>query len=223
MSQPRSFMLVTPTASEYAPVKSAVAGWLGGGRVQLEMCGIGVDRAEAFARRLDRSGPWGGLALTGWAGGVHPDLAAGDVVVAEVALDDDGRRAPCTAIDLAGARRGPLVTVRAPLLAPEDKRAARHSGALAVEMEAYPLAAWAASRNVPFLHARIILDGVDDSLPNVDHALDPFGRVKPGRLARLLLARPHLAVELWSMGRRLQPLRPTLGALAREILEAWLR
>jgi uridine phosphorylase len=223
MSQHRPFLLITPTTSEYAPVKAAVARWLSGGQVQLEMCGIGPDRAGAFAGRLDRSGPWRGLALIGWAGGLRAELAAGDTVVADVALDSDGRQAPCTAVDLPGARRGALLTVREPFLTPGDKRAAQRTGALAVEMEAYPLAAWAAEQTMPFVHARVILDAVDETVPTMDDAMDPFGRIKPVRLARLLLARPHLATEMWSMAQRLRLFRPTLGVLARGILGTWLR
>ncbi len=50
---------------------------------------------------------------------------------------------------------------------PQAKRDAQRSGALAVEMEAYPLAAWAAAHRLLFIHARVILDAVDESLPDL--------------------------------------------------------
>jgi nucleoside phosphorylase len=223
MTQRYPLLLITPTSSEYKPVKSAVAEWLAEGQVQLEMCGIGPGCAEAFAQRLDEAGPLGGLALLGWAGGLRPELAAGDIVLAEMALDASGQRAPCTALHLPRARSGTLLTVGEPLLTPEAKRAAQSSGALAVEMEAYPLAAWAAAHEVAFVHARVILDSMDDALPSLDDALDRYGRVLSRRLIGLLLAQPHLIMELWPMMQRLRLLKPTLGALAIAIVEAWSR
>jgi hypothetical protein len=223
MPQPPRFLLITPTTSEYGPVEQAVAQWLAAGQIQLEMCGVGPARAAAFAVRLEGAGPWGGMALIGWAGGLKPELKAGDVVVADVAIGDDGRQAPCTAIDLPGATRGALLTVGDPLLTPENKRRAGRSGALGVEMEAYPLAAWAAAHQIPFVHARVILDGVNETLPPMGGVLDPSGNIRLGRLARLLAARPNLVLELWPMVRRMRRVRPTLAALARQISEAWLR
>jgi nucleoside phosphorylase len=221
MAQQHPLLFITPTLSEYTPVTAALAGPLAQGRVRVEMCGIGPARAAAFAEGLERSGPWSGLVLLGWAGGLWPDLAVGDMVLADAVLDVRGQRIGCVAIELAGARCGPLLTVGEVLRTPEAKRAARASGTLAVEMEAYPLAAWAAAHSVPFLHARVISDAVDDPLPDLGDALDAFGRVRPGRLMRLLLTRPRLVADLWPLMRSLRRLRPALGALAVAILAAW--
>jgi nucleoside phosphorylase len=221
MAPQSPLLFITPTISEYAPVKSALARPLARQTVRLEMCGIGPARAGAFAQRLEQSGPLGGLALIGWAGGLRPDLLAGDVVVAEMALDVQGTSVPCTVVELVGAARGTLLTVHEALMTPAAKYAARASGALAVEMEAVPLAAWAAAHGLPFIHARVILDTLDEGLPDLGGALGPFGRVRPLRLVRGLVLQPRLVIDLWSEARRLQRLRPTLGALAGAILEAW--
>lgn len=214
-------LFITPTISEYRCVEQALDAASVRERARLALCGMGPQRAKAFARNLEPGPPLAGLVLLGWAGGIDAGLAVGDVVVAEAARDEAGAIAPCSPIDLPGARRGTLLTVRRVLLDSAAKRAAGAGGALAVEMEAYPLAAWAAAQGLPFVHARVILDAVDEDLPSLAPALDPFGRVRPLPLLRELVGRPRLAADLWLMARRLGRLKPILGALAAAVLEAW--
>lgn len=74
-------------------------------------------------------------------------LAVGDIVIADRALSAGRSDANCPALALPGlarVHRGPVLTAGHVIAAPEAKRSAAESGALAVEMEAYPLAAWAA-------------------------------------------------------------------------------
>ncbi len=221
MASQSRLLFIAPTLSEYRSVERSLAEALALGQVRLAMCGIGPERAEAFAQGLEQGPAVAGLVLLGWAGGLQADLAVGDLIVAEAARNGEGDVAPCSAIEIAGARHGTLLTVRQALLTPAAKRAARASGALAVEMEAYPLAAWAAAHSVPFVHARVILDAVDEDLPSFGGALDAFGRVRALPFVRELLARPRLIAGLWPMARRVGQLRPILGALAATILEAW--
>jgi nucleoside phosphorylase len=221
MARQSPLLFITPTISEYAPVERALARPLTRQMVRLEMCGVGPARAAEFAQSLEESGPLGGLALIGWAGGLQPDLLAGDVILARTAVDTHGTSVPCTELTLPGARQGPVLTVHHALLTPADKHAAGTGGTLAVEMEAAPLAAWAAAHGLPFVHARVILDTLDETLPDLGGALDPLGRVRPLRLVCSVVLQPRLATGLWSMAGRLRRLRPTLGALAGAILAAW--
>jgi nucleoside phosphorylase len=167
-----------------------------------------------------------GLALIGWAGGLRPDLAPGDIVLASHALDEQGEPVPCTVLDLPGAEIGALLTVSAPLMTAQAKRAAR-SGVtfanepLAVEMEAYPLALWAWQHQVPFCHARVILDAADEALPDLADTLDAMGRIRPGCLAQRLLRRPWLSVPLLRLGVRTWRLGPVLTRVARDVAQAW--
>jgi nucleoside phosphorylase len=211
-------LLITPTFSEYTPARAAVADVLTGSELELKVCGMGQASAMALCQRLaGRTGELRGLALIGWAGGLQRDLAAGDIVLADAALDAEGQRAPCSMANLPGARVGALLSVSAPLLTPQAKQAAASSGALAVEMEAYPLAAWAWAHDLPFIHARVILDPVSEALPDLGDALDAFGRVRPGRLASRLLTQPQLILDLLRLARRMRELGPVLSALARTI------
>ncbi len=218
-----SVLLVTPTSSEYATVRAAIGARLTPGRLALVRCGMGMDAAVALCRRLEDAEWSGTLALLGWAGGLSPDLAAGDCVIADAALDGKGHRVLLTAPDLPGVAAGPVLCVPEPLATPQAKRDAQRSGALAVEMEAYPLAAWAAAHRLPFIHARVILDAVDESLPDLGDALNAQCRVHPGRLARRLLARPRTIFNVLWMARRVRVLGPVLGWLARAVVATELQ
>ena len=216
-----SLLVVAPTSSEYACVR-AVLRDLDVQGLEVTACGMGPDSAVALCRRLDaRARPLQGLALIGWAGGLHPGLAPGDVVLADAALDAQGERVPCTIVRLPGARMGALLTAPTVLLTPQAKRAASQYGALAVEMEAYPLAAWTRAHNLPFVHARVILDPASEAVPDLSGTLDPLGHAHPGRLARRLLLRPGLAIAALRLVGRVRTLGPTLGQVARAVVEGW--
>jgi len=211
-------LLVTPTSSEYEAVRAAIGERLAPGRLALVRCGMGMDAAAALCRRLEDAGWSGTLALLGWAGGLSPDLAAGDCVIADAALDREGHHVLLAAPDLSGVTAGPVLCVPEPLATPQAKRDGQRSGALAVEMEAYPLAAWTAARSLPFIHARVILDAVDEDLPDLGDALDAQGRVHPGRMVRRLLAHPRTIFNVLWMARRVRELGPVLGWLARAVV-----
>jgi nucleoside phosphorylase len=216
-------LIVAPMASEYAAVRAGVRSLLASGALEVRMCGIGPERAAAFCRGLEDRVDWSCLALLGWAGGLAPELSAGDAILADAVLAPDAPPLACPpprAIALAGVRVGPMLTVAQALFTPAAKRGARETGALAVEMEAYPLAAWAAARGLPFVHARVILDAVEEPLPDLGGALDAFGRPRLSYLLRRVSQRPALVPELWRLGRRGRALRPRLSALARDVAQA---
>lgn len=217
----RTLILIAPTNQESAIVRGAVEDLAAGLSVEVEACGMGPAAATALCRNLDaRVHTLRGLALVGWAGGLSPALAAGDVVVADKAVDPRGERSPCTAIPLTGATIGPMLTVPGPILSPEAKRGLWDGRLLAVEMEAYPLAVWARDHSLPFVHARVILDPVDEALPDLGDALDPFGRPRWGRLALRLARRPSLAPGLLQLARRARALSPVLSEVARLVAQS---
>ena len=214
-------ILVTPTISEYQAVRPHVAGLETEGVLETVICGIGTQRAAALCRHLEeRDELPSGLALVGVAGGLDPALAAGDTVLASAAWDEEGGRAPCTVIPLTGAAVGPVLTVSRALYTPAEKAEARDSGALAVEMEAYPLAAWAAERGVPFVHVRVILDPSDEPLPDLGNVLDEYGRVRPAGLLRHVFAHPSHAASLVQLLHRTQAVGPALARLAQAVVTA---
>jgi nucleoside phosphorylase len=212
-------LLVMPTWAEYRAVEHALDGWSDAGSFDLALCGIGPANSAGFCRRLDAEGRRPGfLILLGYGGGLAPDLLQGDLLVADAALDEMGHRSACLAVSLPGARIGPLLTVSAPLLTPAAKAARRTTGAMAVEMEAYPLAEWAVARHVPFAHVRVILDPHDATLPDAGEAFDPFGAIRPANLLLRLARHPGEVRPFLRLARLARSLAPTLGSTARALV-----
>lgn len=146
----------------------------------------------------------------GIAGGLDPALSPGDAVIATGVMVA-GRRFEADP-DLAAAllRRlgavphvapGLITGAEAPLLDPAAKAAARAAaGAVAVDLESGPAAAYAASRDLPFAAIRVVCDPAGRRLPPLAlTALKPNGGVdlpavlaglarEPGQLPALIAA-----------------------------------
>ena len=208
-----------PTAGEYRVVEAVVQSCRL--PVELRMCGIGPRRAAALCAEFERGARPRGVALLGWAGGLRADLAVGDIVIADRALSAGRSDVNCLALALPGTarvHRGPVLTADHVVAAPAAKRAAAACGALAVEMEAYPLAAWAAQHAVPFVHGRVILDTVDDALPALDGVLDGYGRLQIRPLWGALARRPALLGEFTRLALRLRGVNRRLAELAEAVV-----
>lgn len=118
-------LIVAPTIHEFNAVQHAVKDLLSGGQIELAMSGIGLGAVATFCRALERRDhPLAGLALLGWAGGLSPDLRAGDVIVASSAIDTSGRKCPCKVIPVSGATVGPVLTACACADPTGERRAA---------------------------------------------------------------------------------------------------
>jgi nucleoside phosphorylase len=149
----------------------------------IAVSGIGPHNAMRAAERLLACGV-ARLANWGVAGALDAALAAGDVLIADrirYTNDDPGFATDVEANDrLAAAlsatlhvRRGALWSASRPIATPSEKRAlAENSGALAVDMEAAPVAAVALRAKLPFVAVKAICD--------------PAGRAVPAEIARAL-------------------------------------
>ena len=114
------------------------------------------------------------LLATGFCGGLRTGLRIGSLVLADV-VRHRGKEILVSSEILAATRdalasKGHEVHVGAcecieDVADPQRKRELAASGALSVDMESGPLAAWAVSRGVPFLSLRVVLDPVDVDLP----------------------------------------------------------
>lgn len=192
-------------------------------RLSWQRCGVGMRQASAFCETLDAPG-LSCLVLVGWAGGLSLELKPGDIVLSERALSAGKTPVACTIpagihekLEQAGigkARTGDMLTTARVLATPEAKLAAQKTAALAVEMEAYPLAAWAHAHNLPFIHARVILDAVHESLPELGDSIDELGRPRILPILALLLRKPALISQVWSLALRIRRLNSRLAALA---------
>lgn len=109
------------------------------------------------------------LISTGFAGALQPKMHSGDLVLDVQGLDLE---VPQTVRELAAAQKTPfhfgrIVHTDAVLHRPEDKRAlGTKLRAAAVDMESAAIRAAAERLGVPFLAARVVLDGLDDRLPS---------------------------------------------------------
>lgn len=136
--------------------------------------GASSTRALAHARALIAEGCHG-LVSFGIAGGLHPDLAAGTVIVADRVIAPDGRAIQTSEPWRQGfvaACRGAGITIAAVAGSERivggvaEKRAlAATTGAAAVDMESHAVAAAAAEAGVPVLVVRAVADTATRRLP----------------------------------------------------------
>ena len=190
-------------------------GTLAGRSIQLIQTGIGATRAgQATGDLLDRL-PCAGVWSLGFAGGLTSGLLRGDLVCADrLVWETREGRAECAggsaermaaALRAAGLRAhtGAVLTVGVPLRTAAAKRAAyERTGAVAVEMEASGVAAAAAARGVPWAALKVILDGVEDPLPELAAGCTtPEGNLAVRGLGAVLWAGGGAMAALWRLGR----------------------
>lgn len=147
----------------------------------------------------------------GIAGGLHPSLEPGDVLVATGLVDGEERMAADEGLveHLGHAlAAGGLHPVFADLLGVDeavadcDHKAELHAltGAAAVDMESHVAITYAAHHDLPFAAVRVICDPATRSLPKVAaDALRPDGKVDGFGLLRGLVRRPAQLVGLMQL------------------------
>jgi len=189
-------LILTALISEAQPIAKALAlprrtptHWADA-RIHLHAVGI---RAGHFAPALVPPAVCG-IILAGLAGALDPTLAAGAVIL-DSASAPMPAKPPC--------RVGSIYCSQELLTTPQAKAAlAAQTGALAVEMEAGAIRAFAATRGLPFMHIRAISDTAAEPLnPAVLTLVDDRGRVQPWALAGTLLRNPLLIPTLCHLGR----------------------
>jgi adenosylhomocysteine nucleosidase len=163
------------------------------------------------------------LVSFGFAGGLDPVLAPGDIILADRVATSDGRSygadaAACARIgkaldELQGAwRSGTLAGVDRVLATPADKRSvASKTGAIAADMESHLVAA----AGLPFVVLRVIIDPANRAIPlAVTAAVAPDGSVRLLKLIAGLLRRPGDLAALAALARDNRRARPALGRAA---------
>ena len=168
--------------------------------------GAGPQYARAAAECLLEDGATR-LVTAGTAGGLHPALRTGDLIVADRILAREGEgisavgeTAAASAWRPRGQRilRGALVTCTEVIATPAEKaRLYRQTGALAVDMENAGVVRAADRHHAACVILRAVCDTAAESLSReVLDTIDMQGRVHARRLARLLLHRPALVPGL---------------------------
>jgi len=160
----------------------------------------------------------------GFSGGLDSALAPGDLVLATavrgpggpaLAAPDAPRLAAAAALDGLRCVQGELVCATSVAATQEEKRALARSGALAVDLESYPVAQAAREAGVPWLALRAIVDPLESSLPPFarearrDYLLPALRYALTGPRAALALVR--LARNASRAGAALEVALPRLG------------
>jgi adenosylhomocysteine nucleosidase len=190
----------------------------------IAVSGVGGAAAALAARALLDAGAHA-LVSWGMAGGLDPRLAAGTVCLPSVVMSQDGasfstdthwRELLRAAI---GARQpvvqGKLLTCPEALADAQGKAAAFHdTGALVVDMESTAVAEVAASRGIPFIAVRVVVDTATDSLPPSVVRASSAGQVNLARLIRGLIASPREIPALLRLAARYRAARLALHTVA---------
>ena len=152
----------------------------------LAIAGPGFERAGDAARKLIGRGA---RALLSWgiAGGLSAELVAGDLLLPERVIADQGEwiadpvlRSRVQEV-LGGAARagGALYCSRAPVASVEAKRALAAQGMLAVDMESAAVAMEAQRAGVPFVAVKAICDPASRQIPALAlRLLDEDGTIR---------------------------------------------
>jgi len=193
--------------------------------ILVAVSGIGGTAAAAAARRLADAGATS-LVSWGLAGGLDPALAAGTICLPTLVIAADGSRLATDhhwrellAAAIAARRGvvgGSLLTSPRSIDDVAGKAAAfRETGAAAVDMESHAIAAVAASRKLPFIAIRVIVDTAHDALPDAVVAASSGGDVSSLRLLQELLRSPRSIAPLLRLALRYRAARGALVAVAR--------
>jgi adenosylhomocysteine nucleosidase len=218
-----------------AGVRRAWRGELAGRPTVLGIVGDGpVASARGAERLLSRAGQGedGARVATvvcGVAGALDPELVPGDIVVAEVVIDEaSGAKAVpldagAAARAIPGAGFGALLTARAIAARPEDRQAlrGRWPPAVAVDLETFPIARSLESAGVRWLALRAIADGVADVLPPyLERARGPDGAIRRAAVLGHALAAPSSIATLLRMRSRVARCSAALAAAVERVAAA---
>lgn len=199
-------------------------------------CGIGARKAEDATRGILQGRGPDFVVSFGVAGAATPELLVGDVVMVQsVCRLDKGAVVDCRpaalwsaaaalraegALAARGARilRGTAVTTDGE----QGVLAGAHDIACPVlEMETAAVLRAAAEHGIPLLSIRSISDSLDEPLPfSIDDSLDKDGRLRPGRVAAMVLRNPRLLPRLARLQRNMDRAMGNLVAAVIAAVEA---
>ncbi len=193
---------------------TAAAGRLAGSSVLVVLTGVGPERARRAANhcaRLAASGRCRRVLWLGVAGGLSPELAAGDLMVATEVTAPGEAPLPLDADIVRAASRegclpGLLLTVPAVAATAQEKaKLYEQAGGrrpTAVDMESWHAAQVLAEAHVPFGAVRSISDSAAENLPSaLWKSTDERGQINVLPLLGQALRRPRTLARLESLRR----------------------
>ncbi len=175
--------------------------------------GVGLDRARRAAEWLV-SQDVTILVNCGVSGGLNPNVAPGDLVIAETVIEagirDAARSLPTSRLIGEKARAlmashglithaGPIVSAREGVFTKSHKARLYHFyKAVAVDMESAAVVQAARQEGLPVLVLRAICDPADMNVsPDIFACVDSEGRLRPWFLIGKLLRHPTFITDLW--------------------------
>ena len=183
----------------------------------LVQCGIGLKRATEATHALTAATKPQLLVSFGVAGAVQNDLRVGDVVFVQAAclLDNGlpGQVQPlalwCAAAQQATTQalqpRGARCVTGTAITTPGSQSVHLQPKQLAqpvLEMETMGVARVAAEQAIPLLALRAVSDIVDDAVAfDLGEFFDADSNLRPGKIARAILRRPHILPQFLRLAR----------------------
>ncbi|MEM9783203.1 MAG: hypothetical protein AAF899_12085 [Pseudomonadota bacterium] len=208
---PRPIGIVCGLAAE----RDALAPLSEAGDIVIAVSGADPDRATRAAHRLLEAG-CKSLMSCGYAGGLDPGMAPGDLFTAESVVRADGER-----IALQALPGLPVATLFGSdtLITSPDHKAMLHcaSSAQAVDMETHRVAAEGRAAGVPVAALRAICDGAGRAMPAfLDGVVRADGRPRIGAVLYGLLANPGQIGALMAVARDERTARQRLASFAND-------
>jgi adenosylhomocysteine nucleosidase len=233
MNAPRRALILAPMSSELRPVVkyarakrtkvgglTAYAGQVGDTGVVIVQIGVGPSSAKRITVRALECFPVDHVLVSGIAGGLHPDLTIGSVVVPEAVLDlGTGQRYESSPLE--GVERKGLITSAEHLIMDEEIISGlEKQGVIAMEMESSGVAAACQEAGVPWTTFRVISDRPDDCLTDesIMTLLRQDGTTDVGAAVKLMARHPGRIPGMIRLGRdssmaASKAARSALGAL----------
>jgi adenosylhomocysteine nucleosidase len=176
---------------------------LGGTELVIAQLGVGPAVARQTTESVLARLSVDHVVVSGIAGGLHPDLAVGAVVVPESVLDAAGGRVYRTWPLGRLARRGMVATTERLIVDDAELEQLRAAGVLALEMESAGVAEACEASAVPWSTIRVIGDRPDEHLTDDSllTLLRPDGRTRLAPALRLTAANPGRVGAMMRLGR----------------------
>ena len=181
-------------------------------------------RARGGAERLVKQGVCA-LCSFGLAGGLHPGLPAGTLLLPKTVVLPEGGEIETDSVWRERlfylARSADLDPLSSTVVGSDDLVATpaakadlhRSSGAAAVDMESHAVGEVAKAAKLPFVVVRVIVDGHDETIPEAARqGLGAEGKIKPLAVLMELMRRPRQTKSVIRLGRESGR---ALGALRR--------
>jgi len=194
-------------------VRWARSAWLGGYEVLLVANGVGAAWAGAGVDRALETFPAEAVMSTGICGALRPELATGDVVVADFVTAGDRRFAARPVSGRAAWRSGTVRSASRVIRTAGEKAVLAQSGAWVVEMEAAGVAERTIARGLPFYCVKAVSDLAGETLVNdLNKALRKDGQFDTIVLLRGTLRQPLIRIrELLRLRRQCARAASSLG------------